>query len=181
MSNGLGAGFFALTILAVLAGLAILVTIATVASAVYHRRTGQMPTPLRYLLVVICLGVLGVAGFGILVLFDEAPAAAWLVGSIVVVPLLVVGAYLDRTTGFSRIEVVTTTVMAWGVPFLLGVVVVFGVTNGIGSVFDLAPAESRQLGVPWIAATVGGLAIILGMLPLGNRLGRMLHSATGVR
>lgn len=71
MSNGLGAGFFAITLLVVLAGMAILVVLTMIASAVYHRRTGHIPMLFRYLLVVICAGVLGVTGFGILLLYDE--------------------------------------------------------------------------------------------------------------
>jgi hypothetical protein len=181
MSNGFGAGFFAITLLAVLASLAAFLIIATVASVIYHRRTGQAPTLLRYLFVVIWLGVLGVSGFGVLLLFDEAPAAAWSVTSLVVVPLLAVGVYLARMSRLSPIGVITTTVMAWGVLFLLGVVIVFGVANGIDSVVGLAPAESRQLGVPWIAATAGGLTVTVGMVILGDRFGRMIHSTTSVR
>jgi len=181
MSNGLGAGFFAITLLAVLAGLATLVVLAMIVSAVSHRRIGHTPTLLRYLLVLLCVGVLGVAGFGILFVYDETPAIAWLLTSIVVVPFLVVSVYLARSTGLSRFDVMTTTAMAWGVPFFLGVGVAVGVVNGIESVFDLAPAESRQMGVAWIAAAVGGLTTILGMIPIGNRLGRMVDSATTAR
>lgn len=181
MSNGLGTGFFALTLLAVLAGLAILVVVTTIASAVYHRRTNYTPTPVRYLLGVLCVGVLGVAGFGVLVLYDEAPAAAWLFASFVVGPFLVVGSYLVRTTGLSRFDVITTTVMAWGIPFFLGVAVALGSLNGITSVFDLAPAESREMGVAWIAAAIGGVTIVLSMIPIGNSLSTVLYSETASR
>ncbi len=177
MTNGLGAGFFALALLAVVAGLAGLVIITTVAAAMYQRRTGEMSALLGYLLVGLCLGVVIVAGFGILALFDELAVVAWLLAWSVVIPLLVEGVYLNRTMGFSQVEVITTTVMAWGVPFLLGVGVVVGVLSGITSVFGLSPVETRQLGVAWIAATIGGLTVILGMLPLGTRIGRFFYSA----
>ncbi|MEF8838703.1 MAG: hypothetical protein V5A18_04270 [Haloarculaceae archaeon] len=154
--------------------------IATAASVLYYRRAGHVHPLLRYTLVVIGLAVLGVAGFGILLLFDEVPVLAWLMASLVVVPLLVVGLYLARTTEYPRIAILTGTVMAWGGPFLLGIVVVLGVMEGIESVLDLAPVESRQMGVPWIAATAGGVTTIISMLPLANRLGSILESAAAV-
>lgn len=178
MSNGLGAGFFAITLLAVLAGLASFVIVTTIASAVYHRRTGNIPMGVRYLFGVICVGVLGATGFGILLLSDEAPAVAWLFTSIVILPFLIVSGYLAHTTGLSRLDILTTTVMAWGIPFFLGVIVTFGAMNGIESVFNLAPAASRQSGVAWIAATTGGLTIILSMILISDRLGRMVQSVT---
>jgi hypothetical protein len=181
MSNGLGAGFFAISLLAVLAGLAILAILATIAATVLHRRTGRVPTLLRYLLGAICLCVLGVAGFGILLLSDEAPAVAGLFVTIVVIPFLLGGVYFERTTEGTRLAVISTTVMAWGLPFFLGVAVAFGVLNGISSVLDLAPAESRQLGIAWITGAAGGTAILLGMIPIGTRLGGMVRSATGTR
>lgn len=182
MSNGLGAGFFAITLLAVLAGLALLVVLSTGVSWVWYRRAGRVPAPLRYLLVAVGVGVLGVAGFGVLVLFDEAPAVAGLFALLVVVPLLVAGGYLERTTGLGRLDVAATTVMAWGLPFLLGVVVVFGVTTGLSSAFDLAPAEFRRLGVAWAGAAVGGITVVLAMIPLGTRLGAVVRPVeTGER
>lgn len=178
MSNGLGAGFFAITLLAILAGLAILVILTTIAIALYHRRANYTPMWFRYLLVVLCAGVLGVAGVGILVLYDEAPAAAWVFTSFVGGPFLVVSIYLLRTTESSRFDVVVTTVMAWGVPFFIGVFVALGALYGINSVFDLAPAESRQMGVAWIAAAGGGITIVGSMIPIGNRLRKVLYSKT---
>lgn len=181
MTNGLGAGFFALTLLAVLAGLALLVVLVTVAVYAFDRRTGRVPALLTYLVVVVGAVALGVTGFGILVLYDVAPPVAGLLALTALVPILVVGGYLDRTTELGRVDVVATTVMAWGPTFLVGLVVVFGVASGINAVFDLAPAESLQAGIPWIASAVGGLAIVLGMLPVSDRLGGVVHSATATR
>lgn len=177
MTNGLGAGFFALAVVAVVAGLAGLVIITTGVAAMYQRQTGELPALLGYLLVVLCLGVGIVAGFGILALFDEVAVVAWLLAWSVVVPLLGVGVYLDRRMALSRVEVITTTLMAWGVPFLLGMGVAAGVLSGMPSVFKLSPGETRQLGIAWIAATVGGFTVILGMLALGTRIGRFFYSA----
>lgn len=181
MSNGLGTGFAALSLIAVLAGLALLVVLSTIVSCAFYRRTGHTPPPLRYLFVVIGIGVLGVTGFGILALADEAPVLAWLFACVALVPLVVVRLYLSRTTGLTRVEAITTTVMAWGLPFLLGVVVAFGVTNGLNAAFGLAPAESRRLGIAWIASAVGGLTVVLGMLPIGARLGGMVRAETGIQ
>lgn len=58
-------------------------------------------------------------------------------------------------------------------------VVVFGVMGGVGAALDLAPAESRRLGVARVASAVGGLAMVAGMVPPTDRL-RGLSSATGV-
>lgn len=124
------------------------------------------------------MGVLGVAGFGIGVLYDEAPAAAGVFVLLVGGPYTTASVYLAHRTELSRLDIITTTVMAWGGPFLLGVIITFGALTGIDSMFELAPAESRQLGVPWIAATTGGSAIILGMIPIGNRLARMVGPDT---
>lgn len=181
MSNGLGAGFFAITLLAVLAGLAVLITLLTVISIVFTRRRGHSPRLLGYLTVIVGIAVVAVAGFGILVLVDEAPAAAYLITLIVGIPLIVEYLYLVRRTSLPRCEAYTATLMAWCVPFFLGVIAVFAVMNGIESVFELAPAESRQLGVAWIAATIGGFVVILSMIPISNHLIDTLRWAEGSR
>lgn len=115
MSNGLGAGFVALTLLVLLVGLAVLALLVTAASIGFHRRRGRVPTVARYLLVGIGITGICVAGFGILLLLDEAPAAAWVFTSLVLAPLLLVGIYLAQSTGFSPVQLSTATVMAWGV------------------------------------------------------------------
>lgn len=53
MSNGLGAGFAALSLLAVLGGLAAVSVLATGGAALIGRRAGRLPTPLRYLSVAV--------------------------------------------------------------------------------------------------------------------------------
>jgi hypothetical protein len=181
MSNGLGAGLFAITLLTVLAGLALLVVMATVAAAVFDRRSGRVPMGLRYLHVAICAGVFGVAVFAVLALYDEAPVAAGLFTAIVVVPCLLVSGYLARSTDLARLDVVAATVMAWAIAFFVGVGVSLGITTGMETVLDLAPAESRQLGVAWVAAASGGLVVVLAMIPLGTRLGRLLVPASRAR
>lgn len=171
MSNGLGAGFGALTLLAALAGLSLLVALGAGVSYVLYRRTGRVPRPLRLPLVAVGVVVVGVAGFGVLALHDEAPPVAGLFVATVLAPFLVVGGYLLRTTESPLVDVAATTVLAWGLLFLPGVAVVIGVTVGASDVFGLAAAESQRLGVPWVASTIGGGTVVLGMLLVGSHLG----------
>lgn len=181
MTNGFGAGFFAISLLAVLIGLALVAVLATLTAYWFHRETGRLPRLFHYLPNVIGVAVLASAGFGVLVLYDEAASLAALFASVALFPLLVVGGYLRRTSEASRREVVSTTVMVWGPTFLVGVVVVFGVTMGLQSVLGFAPGESRQFGLAWLAAGSGGLVIVVGMLLLGPRFGRLLGSGSASR
>lgn len=176
MSNGFGAGFFAISLLAVLGVLALLDVLVAAGWYAYQRRTGGRPPLVRYLPAVVLAAVLAVAGFGVLVLYDEAASLAWLVASTALLPLLVVGVYLDRTTALARPDVVAATVLAWGPAFVTGVLVVFGTRSGIDAVLGLTVGESRQLGVAWLAAAVGGLVVVLGMLALSSRLVGLLDA-----
>lgn len=177
MSNGLGAGLFAVTFVAILAGLALLAVLATIVSVAFRRQTGRFPALLRYPVVAIGIGALGVSVFGTLVVYEDAPAAAGIFLLLGVLPLLVASTYVHSTTDLGRIDLVVTTVMAWGLPFLLGVVLAVGVMSGINSVLDLTTLEARQMGVPWIALAVGGIGIVLGTIALGHRIGRMVRSS----
>ncbi|PSP80065.1 hypothetical protein BRC81_02385 [Halobacteriales archaeon QS_1_68_20] len=181
MTNGLGTGFFAITLLAVLAGLALLGVAATAVAAAFYRRSGRISTRIRYPFVALLVAVLGVAGFGILVLFDEAPTAAGLFAGIVALPFLLVAVYLDRTTALSNLDVAAATVVAWGPAFLLGVVVVFGANAGTVAAFDLAPAEARRLRVAWIASAAGGVAVVLGMVSIANQVVGLLDPGASTR
>lgn len=179
MSSGLGSGIAAVSIGAILIGLASFALLTAAVSSVLYRRTATVPRSLRYLVVAIGVFVIGVSGFSVLALFDEAPALAGLFASITLVPLLVVAVYFERSTELTRLDLVTTTVMAWGLPFLLGIVVAFGVMIGVTSVVDLTRSEALDLGLTWIASTAGGITVVLCMIPLGRRLGRLLGSGTG--
>lgn len=181
MSNGLGAGFFALTLLAVLGGLALLGLLGAIVSYVFHRQTDRTPLLLRYLLVLIGVGALGVAGFGVLIMYDEAPIVAGMFTSIALLPFLIVSVYLARTTQLLRVDVGATAVMAWSPSFLLGMAAAFGALSGINSVFNLTPVESRQLGIAWLAFAIGGIVIIFGMISLSKWLRRVVGSKTGTR
>ena len=170
MSNGLGAGFFALTLLTVLAGLAGLSCVAALAVTGWHRRRGVVPNAIRYLLAALGVGIVGLGGFGVLVLIDESFRAAWLFVALDLAPFLVAGGYLRHRQDASRTAGIAATTGAWGGPFLLGLAVAFGVLAGAQSAFALAPVESRELRVAEFAFTVGGVAVAAGTVALGDRL-----------
>ena len=133
MSDGLGAGFFRITLLAALGGVALLLVEATGIAVVFRRRTDRIPTPLRWVVTAACLAAFVVGGFVVLALFDEAPPLAGLFAVAVVFPFLTVGTYLERTTDLSRVDTVATTGMAWGLLFLTSVAVAFGARRLIAS------------------------------------------------
>ncbi|WP_254861368.1 hypothetical protein [Natronomonas gomsonensis] len=180
MSNGLGAGFFGLTLLAILLGLAAVLTLALVGVVEFRRRIGTVPQLLKYVSIAVLGGVLVVAGFGVLAMYDEAVLLAVLFLVIVFVPLTVVGIYLHQTIELTRVDVLVTAGLAWSLPFVIGVGVTFGLTIGVSSTFDLAPAESQRLGVVWIAMFVGGAVIVIGSVLLGKYLSQSFPSSRSV-
>lgn len=181
MSNGLGAGFAALTLLAALGGLAIVSLLATVAAAVLVRRTGRLPGPLRYVFAALGVAVLGVTGFGVLALYDEAPAAAGLFLLLGLLPPPCVGLYLHGRLAVSALDLVATTVMAWAAPFLVGVAVAFGSMSALSTLFDVPPGGASGTSVPWIASALGGVVVALGAGVLGPRLVDVARSSTVLR
>ena len=170
MSNGLGTGFFALTLLTVLAGLAGLSCVAAVAVTGWHRRRGVVPNAARYLLAALGVGIVGLGGFGVIVLIDEAFRAAWLFVTLNLAPFLIAGSYLRHRQNASMTAGMAATTVAWGGSFLVGVAVAFGVLAGAQSAFALAPVESRELRVAELAFTVGGVAVAAGTVALGHQL-----------
>lgn len=165
-------------LLAVLAGLAALLTLSLAGVFVFQRRTEAVPRVLRYLSVALLAGVMLVAGFAVLALYDEAAPLAVVFVAIVFVPLGAVGMYLHRTTELLRLDTLVTAGLAWSIPFLIGLTVTFGGLNVITSVFDLAPAESKQLGLHWIATAVGAVVAVLGTLWLGKHVSTSVDLAT---
>jgi hypothetical protein len=180
MSNGLGAGFFGLTLLAILLGLAAVLTLTLVGVVGFRRRIGTVPQLLKYVSIAVLGGVLVVAGFGVLAMYDEAVLLAVLFLVIVFVPLTVVGIYLHQTIELTRVDVLVTAGLAWSLPFVIGVGVTFGLTIGVSSTFDLAPAESQRLGMVWIAMLVGGAVIVIGSVFLGKYLSQLFPSSRPV-
>lgn len=177
MSNGFGAAFGGLMLLAVLSGVAGLLGLSLAGGVVSRWRTGEVPTILRYLCVATVLGVVLVAGFAVVALVDEAATVAAVFFALVLVPLGTVGVYLRHVTELSRLDVVVTTGVAWSIPFLIGLAVTFAVPNVINSLLGLAPAESRQLGLYWMATALGAVVVVLGALRLGKYVSKSFYPA----
>jgi len=176
MSNGLGAGFGGLLLLAILLGLAGLLTLSLGAVYLFQRRRDAVPRLLKYLSIAFLAGVVVVAGFAIAALFDEVSLLPALFTAIAVIPLLVVGVYLSRTTELSSVDLLASTGLAWSVPFLLGVVVVFGLTLGVSQVLGWTSVQSQQRGLAQIATFVGGLVVVVGTVLLSKTISLAITS-----
>jgi hypothetical protein len=163
-------------LLAVLAGVAGLLGILLAGAIVSQRRTGSVPGVLRHLSGVSVLGVSLIAGVAVVALSDEAAALAAVFVAIVLVPLGAIGIYLQRVTELSRLDTLATAGFAWSIPFLFGLAVTFGVPTVFNLVLDLAPAESRQVGLYWIAPALGAIVVVLGALRLSTHVRRWLYS-----
>lgn len=173
MTGSFGAGFFTLTLLAVLAGLAALLGVSVLAAIALGDRSDGVPawvsTPAAGLLVA----VVGVAGFGVLVLFDEAPFGAGLLVGLVLVPL---AAAVGRGWRARRrwLDVISGAAMAWSLPYLLGLAVFLAINVGVIEAFQLAGGEVRALGLHWIGAAGGAVVALAGTVWLTGRVGRWL-------
>lgn len=179
MTNGLGAGFAALSLVGLLAGLALLLCLATAGALVLSRRTGRTPRLLGFLALGVLVGVVGVAGFGVLALSDEAPLVAGILLVTVFLPLAVTGGRVRRATGAAWLDVLATTAMAWALPFLVGVGVLLGTWPVAAFVLGLTPGTSQQSVVGWVAATAAGVVVVAGTLSLGSRLGTVPDGDVG--
>lgn len=181
MSNGMGVAFGGVVLVVVLAGMAALLSLSLAVTLAARRRTEGIPDNLRNLSVAVVVGVALIAGFGLVALFDEAAtlAAVFLVSALI--PLGVVGVYLHQMTEFSRIDTIAMTGLAWSFPFLLGLAVTFGIPPTINSVFGLAPGESRDLGVYWLATGAGAIVVELGALWLGLFVSTSMQSSPATR
>lgn len=173
MSGGFGAGFFTLTLLAVLAGLAALLGVSALLAMVLRDRSDGGPAWISPLAVGLLVVVVGVAGFGVLVLFDESAVGAGLVVAVVFAPLLSVGLRHRPWTGGWRHRLATAG-LAWSLPYLLGVVAFVGLNVVIPRSFDLAPGEARSVGVGWIAVVGAGVVVIVGAVGLSDRVAHVL-------
>lgn len=122
MSNGFGAAFFGLTLFAILLPIAGLLVVTTGVAIYWHHR--QAPAPIQYIAVGLAGVVIVVAGFGIVVLADEATPLSVLFGTIVILPLVLVGGRA-RWSGAPWKTVAAIAGMAWSLPFLVGTGLLF--------------------------------------------------------
>ncbi|MFB6296178.1 MAG: hypothetical protein ABEH66_04965 [Halobacteriales archaeon] len=162
MSNGFGAAFFALALLAVLAGVAGLLVVTTV---LVLRRGRQVPGAIQRVAAGLVGIVVVVGGFGIALLADEAPPLAALLAVVVVLPLVAVGVRA-RLSGYPWIAMVAAAGLAWSPPFLVSVGLLFVLQVATG----LSPAV--MTGLAAVVATGGALLVgelIDGVLFAGAR------------
>lgn len=178
MSAGFGAAFTGLTLLAVLSGLAGLLALSLAGVVASRRWTKPVPPLLRSLWAGLVCGVVLVAGFGAVLLVDEAATLAAVFVGLVLIPLGAGGLSLYRVAELPRRELVATAGLAWSLSFLLGLAITFGVPIVINRLVDLAPTESRQLGLYWIATALGTTVIVLGTLRLSKRVSPWVSSVT---
>lgn len=162
MSNGFGAAFFGLTLFAVLLAIAGLLVVTTGVTVYWRHR--QVPAPVQYGVVGLMGVVVVVAGFGIVVLADEAPPLAVLVGTIVILPLVLV-AGRARWSGAPWVTVGAISGMAWSLPFLVGVGLLFVLQTNT----DVSTAG--MTGLASIVTTGGALLI-------GEHIGSLLYADT---
>lgn len=165
-------------LLAVLSGMALLLGVSMVGMLVSRRRMGSIPEILRYLSIAVVVGVILIAGFAVVALLDEAAMLATVFLAIVFVPLGAVTLFLHLENDLSGLDTVVTTGLAWSIPFLIGLPVTIGAPILINRTFGLSPAESRQLGVYWIAPAVGAIVVVFGTLRLSRHVSKWLVTAT---
>lgn len=149
-----GTGWGLLLLFAALYGVVALLGVGTVAAAALHYADRPLPAALEYLVTVVFLGALGVAGFALLVaatagMYDVVALLALVAG---LPPALVVGR--RRGSGSPLVARLAHAAMTWSLPFLLGfAVVAFAGTAGGG----VPPAVTGALAV---LVAVGGTVLV---------------------
>lgn len=176
MSNGLGAGFTGLTLLAVLLGLSTLLVLFLGGVVVVRKRNRAVPPVLTYASVGVLLAVIAVAGFAVVALYDEAASLAGLFVALVLLPLALVGGYLRRQTEVTRVNLLSTIGFAWSLPFILGVFIVFGITAGVGSELGFASTTPQQESLARLATLLGGISVLAGTFLLSSRISRLVST-----
>ncbi|MDZ7702213.1 MAG: hypothetical protein U5J98_09210 [Halobacteriales archaeon] len=175
MTNGFGAGFLTLGLLAAIWGLAALLGLLGIGVSLARRRHGRVPSLVGPIAAVLLAAVVAIAGFGVLALADEAAVGAAALVATVFVPLAAVGVR-TRDAGDGRIDRLATAALAWSGPYLLAPVAFIGTNVVVTRAFDLAPAEARALGVGWLAVGVAGLTVTVGAWSLVGRASGLLGS-----
>jgi len=149
VSNGFGAAFFALALLAVLSGIAGLLVVTTL---LVLRRRRPVSAPIQRVTAGLVGAVVVIVGFGIALLVDEAPPLAALFGVAVVIPLVAV-AVRARLSGRPWIAMAAVAGLSWSLPFLVGVGLVFALQVAT----DLSPVV--MTGVAGVVVTGGALLV----------------------
>lgn len=132
MSNGLGAGFTALTIIAILFAVSILTWVVAVAATLLDRRRPESSDASTYLLVSLGIIAVAVSGFGVVAFADEAVLVSWLLACLTVLPVGVAAGIQLRTTDLSPATIGAATTVGWGVGFPAGLAVTVATTAALG-------------------------------------------------
>jgi hypothetical protein len=154
MTNGLGAGFAAASLLAVLAAAAGVLAFVGVFGVLVDPGGRRVPRGFQYAAVVLLAVAAAVGGVGVIALFDEAPLVAALLAGLVPLPLLVAAARVvsgDAVRG--RVPVAATVAVAWALPFLVALGVLAALTVGT----SLPPVVTGPTAV--VVGTGGALAL----------------------
>jgi hypothetical protein len=131
MTNGLGAGFAAAGVLAVLAAVAGALALVGVFGVLVDPGGKRVPRGFQYAAVVLLAVAVAVGGFGVVAVFDEAPTVAALLAGLVPFPVLVAAArVVSRDAVRGGVPVAATVAVAWAISFLLAVGVLAALTVG---------------------------------------------------
>lgn len=83
-------------------------------------------------------------------------------------PFTAVGPYVRLTSNLQPTDTLATAGVAWSLPFVVGVVVTFGLSSGLGSVLELPPAGTQRRAPVWIATIVGPVVVVTGSIVLAR-------------
>lgn len=161
MFSGLLASVGSFTVVGLVAAVAVVEALAAGGAVLVGRRSGEVPTALRYLPVALVAGVLGLAGLGVLTFLEGAPHVAFLLVVTVGVPLGLGVGYASRWADLALLDAASVTAMAWGVPFLLGAFATFAFTVVGVALLDPGASGSSAPTV-WLGAVGGGATTVAG-------------------
>lgn len=165
-----GAGFALLSLLLVLGGLAAVALLAGAVALGYRRYTGESPPEAgRYPLVLLLVAAVGVAGFGIVALVDEAPIGSGLLLAGVAVPLVASVATLRWRNGRSWPSVGAIATVAWSAGYLLGLAAFAGIVATVPAALDIPQGSARTANVAWVAVGVTGVVATVVAVEIARR------------
>lgn len=162
-----------------IAGLAVVLAVAGGLAALARRRTGELPYALVYLPLAALAAVLGVTGIGVVTFADSTtPHVSVLLLAAVVAPIALGSARARTRRGLPWMEAVSATTMAWGLPYLLGLVATGALTVLAVAVLD--PTETGTAMGPFLlaAALGGGATTVAATIVHVDRLSRWMPAAS---
>jgi hypothetical protein len=178
MSNGIWTGLYVQSLLIVLLGLSILLT-AFLGGCIWLRNRDRAVHPaLKYASIAVLVAVISIAGLAIIELFDEGIAMAGLFAVLVLIPLAVVGAYLQQRSHLTPVNLLSTTALSWGPSFIIGAFILIGVIAGIGIELDLAQTTGQQEILRLLAVVLGGVTVVLSGVSLSSWINPLMSSET---